>query len=119
MFWVFLDDQLLTGVERQHRDVYESERNVSYLRVLGEWGTVGHAEGRMEGVLRGQDGLCKPEACGDFTGVFESHWVTVKVDKRGTCCGRDQPYHTGVPGTWVGYSCPICEDDKVSGKYEV
>lgn len=45
----------------------------------------------MEGVLRGQDGLCKPEACGDFTGVFESHWVTVKVDKRGTCCGRDQP----------------------------
>ena len=27
----FLDDQLLTGVEQQHRDVYESERNVSYL----------------------------------------------------------------------------------------
>ena len=73
----------------------------------------------MEGVLRGQDGLCKPEACGDFTCVFESHWVTVQVDKRGTCCGRDQPYLTCVPGTCVGYSCPICEDDKVSGKYEV
>ena len=59
----------------------------------------------MEGVLRGQDGLCKPEACGDFTGVFESHWVTVKVDKRGTCCGRDQPYTLVclAPG-WVIYA---------------
>ena len=44
-FFFFLDDQVLTGVDRQHRVVYESERNVSYLLVLGEWGMVGHAEG--------------------------------------------------------------------------
>lgn len=55
---------------------------------------------------------------GNFTDTFESHWISQKRARRGTC-GMDQPYHTGAPGLMGRYSYLVCGDVEAVRKYEV